>query len=117
MNFSNVIPHPNISVNRPIKISTRGNVYKIPIIHTDNKGNTINNYEVWATKEAIQKHFGNVPENPKEYQMRKFARQMYERRLRTGRPPEKGMFVSSNQTTHGNPNMWPNNLIDPEAKI
>ena len=119
MDFTLVSPKPNIFVNKPIKFSSRGNVYRIPLVHTDAKGNTVNNYEVWATKEVVQNHFNNPYETPREYQLRKFARQMYEKRLRSsgGRFSEKGMFVTTNQTTHGNPIMWPHIISDPEIKV
>jgi hypothetical protein len=121
MNFSSVIPQPNIHVNRPVKVSARGNVYKIQIAHHDDSGKPLRNFEVWATKEAIQKHFVGMDENPREYQMRKFARQMYEKQLRntsaTGQMPHSGVFVTTQQTVKGNPNMWPHTITDPEAKF
>jgi hypothetical protein len=119
MNIGAIIPQVNISTNRPTRISLKGNVFKIPITHTDSNGKTLNKYEVWTTQEAVQKHFENTIGAPKEYQMRKFARQMYEKRIRAsnGIPVEKGLFVTTNSATHGNPNLWPHTIMDPEAKV
>jgi hypothetical protein len=119
MNIGVLAPQPNIAINRPMRVSLKGNVYKIPVTHTDASGKAINNYEVWTTREAVQKHFDNSYGAPKEYQMRKFARQMYEKRLRAsnGIPQEKGIFVTSDSATHGNPAMWPHTLVHPEIKI
>ena len=119
MNIGALVPPPNITTSRPVRISPRGNVFKIPIVHTDTNGNPTNNYEVWTTKEAVQQHFQNTTETPREYQYRKFARQMYEKRLRStnGAMMEKGMFVTTNETTHGNPQMWPHTISHPEVKV
>lgn len=120
MNFSALQPKPNIYTNRPVKISDKGNLYKIPIYHQSNEGKT-KGYEVWATKEAIQQHFvGQIApnENPREYQMRKFARAMYEKSMRKtqGNLPHTGILVTTDSTTHGNPKLWPNTLAHPEIK-
>src|ERR1700691_4770778 len=120
MNFQAILPPPNIVVNRPKKISNNGNLYRIPITHTNAETNTVNNFEVWTTKEAIQKHFaGMMTEEPKEYELKKFARQMYEKQLRSsgGRMEHKGILVTSDSITHGNPSLWPNNISHPEVRI
>jgi hypothetical protein len=120
MNFGAIIPPPNFGVNRPIKISPKGNLYKIPVNHFNSEGKTTSTYEIWATKEAVQKHFYGMTENPREYQLKKFAREMYEKQLRSsakGLMEHKGMLVTTDSVTHGNPKLWPNNISHPEVKI
>jgi hypothetical protein len=119
MNIGSVIPSVNINVNRPKKVSANGNMYKMEIKHTDENGNHVRDYQVWATKEAVQQHFMNTAENPKEYQLRKFARQMYEKRMRSsgGMMKEGGMLATSQDVTHGNPKLWPSTLSHPEVKL
>ena len=53
MNFSSVIPRPSIAINRPEKVSAKGNMYKIPIMHQVSEGQT-NNYELWTTKKLYK---------------------------------------------------------------
>ena len=82
-------------------------------------GKTSNNYEIWTTREAVQQHFQGLTEEPKEYQLKKFARQLYEKQLRTaggGKLQHKGILVTSDSITHGNPLLWPNNISHPEVK-
>lgn len=119
MNFSSVVPHPNISISRPQKISARGNMYKIPITHTDNNDKLLGNYELWTSKEAVQQHFVGMTDAPREYQLRKFARQMYEKQLRSGggQLQHQGILVTTDGVSHGNPKLWPYNLSHPEIKI
>lgn len=120
MNIGAIIPPPNFGVNRPVKISPKGNLYKIPIQHYNNEGGTGKTYEIWATKEAVQKHFYGMTETPKEYQLKKFARVMYEKQLRSssqGLMQHKGMLVTTDSVTHGNPDLWPSNISHPEVKI
>jgi hypothetical protein len=121
MNFSAVMPQPTISVYQPHKVSPRGNLYKIPITHASEDGKTTHNFEIWATKEAVQQHFQNnlTTEEPKSYELKKFARQMYEKQLRSnnGQLQHKGMLVTTDNVTHGNPNLWPSALNHPEIKI
>lgn len=104
-------------VNRPVKVSPHGNLYKIPMMHQMDNGEQ-KHFEVWATKEAIQKHFIGQTESPKEYQMRKFARAMYEQTMRktNGQMPHQGMLVTTDNVTHGNPKLWPSTLAHPEIK-
>jgi hypothetical protein len=110
---------PNISVNRPQRVSLRGNVFKIPLTHTDGQGNKVGDYEIWTTKEAMQKHFNDMKETPREYQMRKFARQMYEKQLRSsnGKLQHNGLFVTSDSVIRGNAKLWPHTLVHPEIKM
>ena len=117
MNFSSVIPQPNVMVSRPVKVSATGNMYKIPLVHTEANGES-RNYEVWATKEAIQQHFVGQTDSPKEYQMRKFARQTYEKQLRNanGVLQHQGILVTTDHVSHGNPKLWPSTLSHPEIK-
>ena len=121
MNFSAAMPQPVISVYSPQKISPRGNLYKIPMMHTSAEGNKTHNFEVWATKEAVQQHFQNnmMGEEPKAYELKKFARQMYEKQLRSnnGQLQHQGMLVTTDNVTHGDPRMWPSALNHPEVKI
>ena len=120
MNFSAIMPQPNIAINRPQKVSAKGNLYKIPITHTSADGKDINTYEIWATKEAVQQHLGSVGnELPKEYELRKFARQMYEKQMRSsnGFMEHKGMLVTTDNITHGNPHLWPHTISHPEVKL
>jgi hypothetical protein len=101
------------------KISNTGNLFKIPIIHTSTDGKTKQNFEVWTTREAVQQHFEGLSEEPRAYQLKKFARQLYEKQLRTsagGKLQHKGIFVTTNSVTHGNPVLWPNNISHPEVK-
>lgn len=108
-----------IKVSRPVKYSNTSNLYKINIAHAGEDNKHIRNYEVWATKEAVQKHFEGMTGEPKKYQLQKFARGVYEDRLRgtNNNPTEQGILVSSTQNTHGNPAHWPSSITDPEVKI
>ncbi|HWY79641.1 MAG TPA: hypothetical protein VNW29_04755 [Candidatus Sulfotelmatobacter sp.] len=119
MNFSSIMPQPNILAYRPQKISPHGNLYKIPIVHTNENGTNTNNYEVWTTKEAVQQHFDGMTEEPKNYQLKKFARQIYEKQLRSsnGQLGHKGILITTTDVTHGNPHLWPNTISHPEVKI
>lgn len=120
MNIGAIIPPPNFGVNKPVKISPKGNLYKIPIAHYNNEGQQTKTYEIWATKEAIQKHFYGMTEKPRDYQIKKFARVMYEKQLRSasqGLMQHKGMLVTTDSVTHGNPKLWPSNISHPEVKI
>lgn len=123
MNIGAIIPPPNIVVNKPVKISPKGNVYKIQIAHKNPNDDKMNNFEVWATKEAVQKHFAGfgepTGEYPKEYELKKFAKQMYEKQLRSnnGRFQHKGMFVTTDNITHGDPRLWPTVIAHPEVKM
>ena len=119
MNIGALVPPPNIGVTRPIKVSPKGNLYKIQISHTNNDDNTTKKFEVWTTKEAVQQHFGGIKEDPKEYELKKFARQMYEKHMRStgGRMEHKGMLVTTNSTIHGDPRLWPSTLSHPEVKV
>ena len=94
-------------------------MYKIPIVHHDAEGNHVGNYEVWATREAVQKHFEGTTEMPRDYQLKRFARQMYEKQIRShgGRLPQAGMLATTEGVTHGNPKLWPHTLVHPEVKI
>lgn len=117
MNFSALAPRPNMMVSRPVKVTPRGNLYKIPMTHMQNNGEQ-KQFEVWATKEAIQKHFIGQTEAPKEYQMKKFARAMYEKSMRqnNGQLQHQGMLVTTDNVEHGNPKLWPSTLSHPEIK-
>lgn len=123
MNVGALVPPPNIMVNKPIKISPKGNVYKMQIIHTNPADDTVKHYEVWTTKEAVQKHFAGFGEPtgnyPKEYELKKFARQMYEKQLRSnnGRVSHKGIFITTDSITHGDPRLWPMVIAHPEVKV
>jgi len=119
MNFGALIPPPNIAVNRPVKVSPRGNLYKIQSSHTNSNDNTVKNYEIWTTKEAVQKHFNDTSGEPQKYQLKQFARQMYEKQMRShnGSLPHKGILVTSDSITHGDPRLWPHILNHPEIKM
>jgi hypothetical protein len=119
MNIGGLVPPPNIGVTRPIKVSPRGNLYKIQISHRNNSDDTVKKFEVWTTKEAVQQHLGGTTENPKEYELKRFAKQMYEKQLRGtgGRMEHKGMLVTTNNVIHGDPRLWPNTLSHPEVKV
>ncbi|MBA3723426.1 MAG: hypothetical protein H0W89_00835 [Candidatus Levybacteria bacterium] len=119
MNIGGLIPQPNIQINRPEKVSNKGNLYRMAIDHKDSNGNQVRSYEVWATKEAVQQHFNGITENPREYQLRKYAKMMYEKRMRSsgGHMAEAGMLATSQDVTHGNPKMWPMTLSHPEVKL
>jgi hypothetical protein len=121
MNIGAIQPKPNIAILRPKKVSNTGNLFKIPIVHRSIDGKTTNNYEIWTTREAVQQHFQNqmMSEEPKAYELKKFARQLYEKQLRTasgGKLQHKGIFVTTDSITHGNPILWPNNISHPEVK-
>jgi hypothetical protein len=122
MNFSAVMPQPTISVYQPHKISARGNLYKIPMMHSSSDGKQSHNFEIWATKEAVQQHFqgATTTEEPKPYELKKFARAMYEKQLRSSGgqiQQHKGMLITSDNITHGDPRMWPGAINHPEVKI
>lgn len=101
-------PQSAFRISRPVKVGHFGQ---------DNRH--VRNYEVWATKEAVQKHFDGMTGEPKEYQLRKFARRTYEDRLRVSnhQPAEKGVLVSTTQKIHGDPVQWPHSITDPEVKV
>lgn len=121
MNFAPLIPPPNVGVSKPIRISPHGNLYKMSISHMSNDGKNVNQYEVWATKEAVKKHFDGmiIGEDPKDYELKKFARQTFEKQMRGsgGNLQHKGVLVTSDNVMHGNPALWPSNLSHPEIKI
>jgi len=121
MNFSSAMPQPTISIYQPHRVSPKGNLYKIPMMHTSADGTKTHNFEVWATKEAVQQHFQNTltTGEPKSYELKKFARQMYEKHLRSnnGQLQHKGMLVTTDNVTHGDPRLWPSALSHPEVKI
>ncbi len=119
MNIRAIVPPPNIGVAKPIKISPQGNLYKIQVNHKNLTDASIKNFEVWATKEAIQQHFDNMTDEPKEYQLKKFARQMYEKQLRVsgGQLQHQGILVTTDKITHGNPLLWPHTISHPEVKM
>ena len=120
MNFSAVMPQPTISVYQPHKVSNTGNLYRIPVIHKSSDGNQSKNFEIWTTKEAVQQHFQNTTgEEPRAYELKKFARQMYEKQLRSnnGKIQHKGILVTTDNVTHGDPALWPHALNHPEVKI
>ncbi len=121
MNLSvlQAIPSHGVAVSRPILVNPKGNLYKMKINHYDGDNTHVRDYEVWATKEAVQKHFNGITEDPNAYQLKKFAHQMYNSRLKEtgGNPVEKGAFMSSSQKIHGNPTLWPRAIIDPEMKV
>lgn len=124
MNFSAIVPPPNIMANRPVKISPKGNLYKIQISHTNHDDNSVKKYEVWTTKEAVQQHFAGtgmstLTEEPKEYEYKKFARQIYEKEMRSsgGIMQHKGILVTTDNVTHGDPRLWPHTISHPEVKI
>ena len=120
MNFSGVLPQPIVNIYQPHKVSSTGNLYKIPIIHKSTDGQQTHNFEIWATKEAVQQHFQNTTgEEPRTYELKKFARQMYEKQLRSnhGQLQHKGMLVTTDHITHGDPALWPHALNHPEIKM
>ena len=119
MNFNAVMPMPTIAAYRPIKVSPHGNLYKIPLIHTNSEGTETKNIEIWATREAVQKHFDGLTEEPRAYQLKKFARQMYEKQLRSsnGQLQHKGLLFTTDSVTHGNPHLWPHTISHPEVKM
>jgi len=112
-------PQGGIRVSRATKFSPKGNLYKMSIGHFGEDNKPVRNYEVWATKEAVQKHFDGMTGEPKNYQLQKFARRVYEDRLRVSNhnPAEKGVLVSTTQNIHGDPALWPKSLNDPEVKV
>lgn len=123
MNFAALQPRPQMQTSRPQRVgSMGGSVFKMQINHPDETGQTTRKYEVWATKEAVEKHFAETgearPQDLKAYHYQKYARQMYEHRLRNtgGQPQEKGVFVSSTQNIHGDPKLWPHTVVDPDVK-
>ncbi len=118
MNFASIQSRPTVQINRPIKVSPKGNLYKVNIAHADENGENVKKFEVWTTKEAVQQHFPGMTGNPAGYQIQKFARQVYEKQLRNsyGRQMHKGILVTTDQVTHGDPKLWPNTLAHPEIK-
>lgn len=69
-------PQAAIRMTHPMKVSPKGNLYKINIGHYDQNNQQVRNYEVWATKEAVQSHFAGLTEEPKAYQLQRFARRV-----------------------------------------
>ena len=112
-------PQSSFRITRPVKVSPTGNLYKINIGHYGGDDQHVRNYEVWTTKEAVQQHFAGMTGEPKDYQLQRFARRVYEDRLRVSnrQPAEKAVLVSSTQKVHGNPAMWPQTIRDPEVKV
>ena len=110
-----------IQVHQPIKVTPHGNMYKMAIAHTDENGNSVRNYEVWATKEAVQQHFNDTTgSDPHKFQLQKFAKQMYQDRLRKTngqiQTKENGLLATTNETIHGDTKLWPSTLAHPEIK-
>lgn len=112
-------PKSSIRISKPVRINKTGNLYKINIGHFGQDNNHVRDYEVWTTKEALQNHFQGLLGEPKDYQLKKFAKRVYEDRLRISNhnPPEKGVLVSSTQKIHGDPVNWPHTIQDPEIKV
>lgn len=112
-------PRAAFRVSQPMKMNHAGNLYKINIGHFGEDNKQIRNYEVWATKEAVQNHFPGQTGELKNYQLQRFAKRMYEDRLRVSnhQPAEQGVLVSSTQKIHGDPRMWPHSISDPEIKV
>lgn len=121
MNIGALAPTPNAhyTFNRPQKVTEKGNLYRIPLTHHTEDGQT-NNFEVWTTREAVQKHFEHITGDaqPREYQLRKFAQKMYEKQMRShyGSMQHKGILVTTDNVTKGNPKLWPHTLSHPEIK-
>lgn len=119
MNFALLHPMPTYQMSKPIKVTPRGNMYKINLSHTDPNSTNVRNVEVWTTKEAVQKHFENTIGNPHDYELKKFARITYEKQMRAhnGTVPHQGILVTTDSVTHGNPQLWPHTLSHPEIKL
>lgn len=109
----------SLQIRRPLKVSDKGNLYKVQIHHTGEDGQA-HKYEVWTTHEAVQKHFEDMGMTgmPEAYRVQKFARHVYDEQLRKsgGAPTQKGIFVSTNGEQHGDPHLWPHALNDAEIK-
>lgn len=123
MNFAAIQPRVQMTTSRPQRVgSMGGSVFKMQINHPDEAGQNTKKYEVWTTKEAVEKHFAETgearPQDIKSYHYQKYARHMYENRLRStaGKPEEKGVFISSTQQVHGDPKLWPHTIVDPDIK-
>lgn len=121
MNIGALTPSPNAhyAINRPQKITDKGNLYRVQLTHQTEDGQK-NNFEVWTTREAVQKHFEPITGNaqPRDYQLRKFAKLMYEKQMRShnGVLQHKGILVTTDHVTKGDPKLWPHTLSHPEIK-
>ncbi len=120
MNFASIAPRPIYqSMSRPVKISPTGNMYKIAIARNDNQGNHVQNHEIWMTKEAVQKHFGGMKEDPQNYQLMQFAKHIYDHQLLTvqGKTRHDGILATTDGIAHGETKLWPHTLAHPEVKM
>ncbi len=119
MDMSILHPMPTYQMSKPIKVTARGNLYKINIVRNNPNGPQTKPVELWTTKEAVQKHFENIIGAPHDYELKKFARITMEKQLRThnGNLPHQGMLVTTDNVTHGDPKLWPHTLSHPEIKL
>lgn len=120
MNLSALTPVPVYrSMSKPMKVTAAGNMYKVSVSRPDQQGNVLQKHEIWMTKEAVQKHFGGMKEDPHNYQLMQFAKHVYDNQLHTaqGRLPHNGLLVTSNGVTHGNTTHWQQTIVHPEVKF
>ncbi|MGH7203645.1 MAG: hypothetical protein ACREHC_04345 [Candidatus Levyibacteriota bacterium] len=120
MNFAALAPRPIIPMmSRPVKVTPKGNVYKIAVSRYDTEGNKAPNHEIWMTKEAIQQHFSDMKTDPENYQIKQFARHTYQKALRSGNGALKhnGLLVTTEGIAHGDTKLWPHTISHPEVKF
>lgn len=119
MNLGSIaaIPQGGISLRRPQKITPHGNLFKVTLMHGTGEEQP-KKYEVWTTREAVQKHYQGMKEEPKPFQIRKFAQHVFEKEARAnnGTLPHPGILATTDSVTHGNPKLWPNTISHPEVK-
>lgn len=119
MNLGSIasLPPKGISLMRPQKVTPHGNLFKVSLSHGTENGQT-KKYEVWTTREAVQKHYQGMKEEPKPFQIRKFAQHVFEKesRANNGVLPHTGILATTDNVTHGNPELWPNTISHPEVK-
>ena len=120
MNFAAIAPRPNIPMmSRPMKVTPKGNMFKIIVNHPVGEGLPTKNHEIWMTKEAIQQHFGGQKTELENYQIKQFAKRSYEKAMRSanGNLQHNGLLVTTDGISHGNTAMWPHTISHPEVKL
>lgn len=102
-----------------MKVTPKGNVFKIVVNQPSLEGHPQKNHEIWMTKEAIQQHYAGQTTELENYQIKQFARHAYQKALRTtnGNLQHNGILVTTEGISHGDTSMWPNTISHPEVKL
>ena len=120
MNFAALAPRPIIPMmSRPIKVTPKGNMFKVIVNRPAVEGQSVQNHEIWMTKEAVQQHFSGMKTDPENYQIKQFAKHTYQKALRSanGNLQHNGLLVTTEGVSHGNTSLWPHTISHPEVKF